>query len=129
MDVEEAVNRQLSTAPAVVALVADRVYPDEADQDAPLPLIVFSLIADETEKDLSGIVVDVRANFEVAVFATDKDQAKAIEAAVITAITGGAFAGADGGYLLDRQGERTDDGYESLLVFMVFQDGPTAAGG
>src|SRR5262245_4698952 len=56
MTIEEAIVGKLRADPAVTALVAQRVYPDQAPMDAVLPYVVYEQSGQEHQRTLTGKV-------------------------------------------------------------------------
>jgi hypothetical protein len=120
-DIESAVYRHLAATAAVTALVGDRIYPNEADPDAPRPLIVFVLQGTEQTRSLLGGLDFQRHTVSVTADAIHKDDAKAVTLAVRAAMDNVTFDGIKRSYWADESAGETNDGYESVQTFTVIQ--------
>ena len=76
----------------MTALVATRVFPDVAPQDADLPLLVVTVIDDVPASTLNGHVGATLSNARVQVDAYAKTRAEAAAVAAATAASASARA-------------------------------------
>lgn len=79
--IEEALSTLLLAAAAITAIVDDRVYPAHLPQDATLPAISFSRVA-ETETEVSHSRVNYEGLFQFSCWANDPKSAKELALAV-----------------------------------------------
>jgi hypothetical protein len=95
MKVSEIVRSMLVADPAVAALVADRVYPDESPDGAALPLIVYAArLGDPAD----GTMPAWRLALDVHCYAADDDTAGSLATAA-DVVLAGAAGSVDGTYL------------------------------
>lgn len=113
MDFEGALRARLLAAPAVTALVAQKVYWEERPQSTPLPAITLNLVSDERDQHLGGFQTVLDALLQVDVWALSFASKKAIKEAVIAALappetSNGIRFQAAVGIAARTQNERTD---------------------
>lgn len=106
MSAEADLYSALTSDTGVSALVEERVYPEVAPQDQPLPSIAFSRLATEYVNSIHGTSLAQKATLDVYCMGTDKPSAEElcdeVELALRTAdfITVGRRAEFDGEQLL-----------------------------
>jgi hypothetical protein len=120
-DIEASVFGQLAGYGPLVTAVGDRIYPGEADPDAPRPVVVYSLDGTEPVRLLTGALSFQRHTFTVRVDAMHKDEARRVAATVRDALDRQAFGVAQRAYWVDESADETADGYESVQTFTVIQ--------
>jgi hypothetical protein len=92
MTAENVLRAKLLATPAVVALVAERIYPAEGvPQGSPMPVIAHDRIsAADGVLDLDGDTAPDEVRVQLNCWATSYDAAMAVAAAVRTALQGWA---------------------------------------
>lgn len=91
MELADIVRTQLAAAPAVTAIVATRIYLEEAPDEAMLPLVVYSVRLGET---IDGSALVAPATVQAHGYAEDDDTALALGRALRGALEG--FSGQAG---------------------------------
>lgn len=81
----------LAASAGVGAVVADRIYPDAADQGADRPLIVYTRAATEYERTIGGTVAATRSTLAIACYSDTRAAAESAADAVTSALSGSAF--------------------------------------
>lgn len=85
MNLATIVHDRLAAASAVTAIVATRIYEEEAPEAAPLPLIVYSVRLGEA---VDGSASITPATVQAHGYASDEDVALALGTAILTALEG-----------------------------------------
>jgi hypothetical protein len=78
LEIEEAINAYLLTEPGLTALIGNRIYPDEAEDGAVLPYVVYKDVDDIKNHTLEGQLPDENPVKQWTVYATTKKEAKAV---------------------------------------------------
>lgn len=86
MSPEELVVATLNAAPAVTALVGDRIFPDEIPQERSLPAIVYRRAATDPRFTLNDTLAATRALMRLSCWSTSRLQAETIGDAAIAAL-------------------------------------------
>jgi hypothetical protein len=120
-DIEGSVYRHLAAGEALAAIVGDRIFPDIGDGDPPRPFVVYSRKSSTGERGLDAALGIRRHTFLVVSEAVQKDDARALAAAVRDRLDGQTFAGAKRAYWADESSEETEDGYSVLQTYTVIQ--------
>lgn len=118
---EQAIYQRLADDETLTGLVAGRIYPDEADEDSPRPLIVYAIVGTQEYRDLAGTVGKSRHDLDVMILADSFPVLKAITSAVNTSLDRQQFDGVDRVYRTDYLTQETEDGYEAILSYNVWQ--------
>jgi hypothetical protein len=122
MEVEQAVYQRLAATAALTALVGDRIFPDEADPDAVRPMVVYTVVSTNEDRDIDGAIHFSRHT--VNIWCEDETFAgvKGVAVAINTALDRQAFAGVKRAYRQDYQTADADDGrFEALQTYLVIQ--------
>lgn len=86
MEIEQALYAHLTAAPALAALVGTRVYPDQAEEGATLPYLVYEQAEQERLRTLTGHVSLARWGMHLEIVAVSKSSAKAVRNAVLASL-------------------------------------------
>lgn len=86
--IEEAINARLSSWPALAALIADRLYPMEAPQNAPAPYVIYQRITGSRLRSIQGVSGQANPQFQIDAYGITYAQAKAVAAQVRLALDG-----------------------------------------
>lgn len=100
-------------APAVVALVGTRVYPDARPQESDVPAIVYQRTSTRFDLAVSNAVAVTRATVAIGVYAASRSQAEAVaDAANVALVNAGLIP-------LNRAGDydADTDGYIVASLF------------
>lgn len=124
MQVEQAIYQRLASDPAIVAIVSNRIYPDEAEPGVDRPLIVYDVAASDEQRDLAGDVGFVRHTVNVYVLCDNKAELVAGCRAVNARLDKQDFDGVQRVYRIDYQTGETDaGGFVGVQTYNVWQTG------
>jgi len=106
MSLDQAVRGRLIADAAVVAIIAQRVFPEARAQGSALPCIVYGIQDEQRLGGLSQFAGVSKAKVEINLLAASRASARALESAVAAALDywGGAATGT--GYSVTIQGSR-----------------------
>lgn len=91
MSAETTLNAALKAAPAVTALVGQRIYPDNVPQEQAPPYVAFTRSGTEYVGTIHGTVVGSKASLEVWCMSSSRKEAEAIADAIETAAAAAKF--------------------------------------
>jgi hypothetical protein len=91
MSAETVLYPTLISAPAVTAIVAQRIYPDVVPQDVATPCVAFARLETEYTLTLSNVIEATKALLEVSCMSTSRIQADALADAVQAACVAARF--------------------------------------
>lgn len=95
MSLKTALATKLESISALITLVSTRIYSVAMPQDFTLPAVTFRMVADETERILTGHGGKARTTFEITYYATTDTAAEAGGEIIRKAIDG--YSGTIGG--------------------------------
>ena len=72
MSLETAINKTLLKIPALVSIVADRIYPLEIEQGQPLPAVTYQRAGGSVDYDMDGSTGLVESRFFVFLYGVPK---------------------------------------------------------
>lgn len=121
MEPEQALYARLSADATLTALIGDRLYPDEADADAARPLVVYGVTGSENRRGLDGTIYFRRRTVNITAEADNFDTLKAVMLAVDGSLDKQTFSGAVRVYQEDWSTGETDDGFEAVTSYTVWQ--------
>lgn len=130
MNAELAVYSLLKDAPAIIALVADRIFPLLAPQDVDVPFLVYQRVSGVRWRSLSGPSGMAQPRMQVDAYAMTYSGAKTLATAVRQTLDGfrGVVAGIRvGGIALQSDQDMPEEDVEPKLFrvsmdFMVTHD-------
>jgi len=124
VEIEQAIYQRLAGTAALTALVGDRIFPDEADNDSPRPLLVYAVVSTEDIRTLDGVVAWARHSVNIFCEAETFAEVKAVGVAVNECLDKQSFDGVSKCYRADYQ---TNDGGDSrsevLQTYTMIQEG------
>jgi hypothetical protein len=118
---EQALYARLSADATLAALISTRLYPNEADADAGRPLVVYGVTGSEDRRGLDGTIYFKRRTVQVVAEADNFDTLKAVMVAVDASLDRQTFSGVTRCYRDDWNTGETDDGYEAVTSYTVWQ--------
>lgn len=121
MEPEAALYARLSADATLAALIGDRLYPNEAEPDAARPLVVYGVTGSDDRRGLDGTRYFSRRTVSVVVEADNFDTVKAVMDAIDDSLDRQTFSGVTRCYRDDWSTGETDDGFEALTSFTVWQ--------
>lgn len=77
---------RLSGFAGLIAIVADRIYPGAAEQDALSPYVVFRIVSGPRDSNMGSDSGIVKARYQFDCFADDFDTCDAVKVQVLAAI-------------------------------------------
>lgn len=83
MSIEQGLYDYLRSLSGVQSLVADRIYPVLAPQDAVFPRVVYSLITGDRERNLSGVFGYWISRYQIDCYALTYKESKDLSAAIL----------------------------------------------
>lgn len=87
MEIEEALMIRLKTTSALTALIAQRIFPDEAPQDTILPYLVYLTVSDVKVHTLTGQYDQEAPMIQFTAYAATKPSARAVAIQVKAALS------------------------------------------
>lgn len=88
MQIEQAIYARLAADATLSALVGTRIYPDQGQEDADLPFVVYDQAEEERVRTMTGYVSLGRQQMRLEVTAATKSSAKAVVAALKGSLDG-----------------------------------------
>lgn len=82
---EESLRLSLSTDPGVIALVGDKIYPDELPQEQALPAVVYGRVSTEPIYTLNNTHAATRSRLQAVCWARRRNDAETLADAVMVA--------------------------------------------
>ena len=86
MSAQQSVYAVLAAAGAVTAIAGARIYPDEAAQDADLPLVIHQATAADPTYSISGQVLATKTTVAVTCWSASRSQSNALADACAAAL-------------------------------------------
>lgn len=87
-DIQNSIYQHLQTVSAVTALCAARVYFNIGDEGGGLPFLVLEQVQEDQPHQFAGVPTMREPRLRVSSYAASIDDAKALDAAVYTALMG-----------------------------------------
>lgn len=106
---------------ALKGLVSNRVYPDEAPQDAALPFIVYRVSAQEVIQTIDGAVLATVDTYSIDAWAETRSGAETLQNQIRAAMTS---SGLEQAYLGLQWGADVEMGYEGCSLEYRIVDRP-----
>ena len=91
MSIETNLYSTLTGDSGVSSLIGTRVYPNLAPEGAANPLVTYQLVAGSREATIAGVGDAVRKRIQLSCHANTYSSAKAVAAAVISALEGDGY--------------------------------------
>ena len=91
MSIETDLYAALAADPTVAGLVSTRIYPSLAPENAALPFITYALVSGVRSRTIAGVGDGVSKRIQIDANAATYSGAKALAAAVISALEGNGY--------------------------------------